>query len=186
MGAWLVLLQMMRPSAIHSQRRYTDRNWIVDVCHLISPIGPDDFLFMKYQLILWPERTPCLFWVRRFLLLKVPRSNQPAIIPDDKIRNIVSAIDAGSVQNKNFSSTIAAFWKIKIAAKPARIMLVISFAFMSILLSLKLFFHSFQGASRTGHQVFPGKPADRVDHRLQHIVRGLIFSRTAKVIDPPV
>jgi hypothetical protein len=79
------------------------------------------------------------------------------MIPDEKIRNTVSVIDAGSVQNKNFSSTIAAFWKIKIAAKPARIMLVISFAFMSILLSLKLFFHSFPDAWRIGHQVFPGK-----------------------------
>ena len=79
--------------------------------------------------------------MRLFLLLKVPRSNQPVIIPDEKIRNIVSVIDAGSVQNNNFSSTMAAFWKISIAARPARIMLVISLAFMFILLCLKLFFH---------------------------------------------
>jgi hypothetical protein len=63
------------------------------------------------------------------------------IIPDEKIRNIVSGIDAGIVQNRNFSSIIAAFWKINIAASPARIMLVISLAFMFILLILKLFFH---------------------------------------------
>ncbi len=37
-----------------------------------------------------------------------------------------------------------------------------------------------------GLHVFQRKPVDGADHRLQHIVRGLIFSRTTKVIDPPV
>ena len=96
----------------------------------------------KHHLIVYPATTEaCLLWLRLFLLLKVPRSNQPDIIPDKKIRNIVSVIDAGSVQNKNFSSTIAAFWKINIVASPARIKLVVSLAFMSILLILKMFFH---------------------------------------------
>jgi hypothetical protein len=58
------------------------------------------------------------------------RSSQPVIIPNEKIRNIVSVIDVGSVQNNSFRSTIVVFWKRKITASPARAMLVISLAFM--------------------------------------------------------
>ena len=112
---------------------------------------------MKCQLILLPERTPRLLWVRIFLLLKLLCSNQPRKMPADRIRNINNAPDMDRVQNNKFISTIPAFWKINMTVKLARIMLVISFAFMSILLSLRLFFYSFPDASHIGHQVFIGK-----------------------------
>jgi hypothetical protein len=76
-----------------------------------------------------------------FFVLKLPCSNHPRIIPTDKIKNINNALDIDSVQNKNVNSTGVTFWKMNNTAIPARMMPTRSFAFISIPLSLKLFFH---------------------------------------------
>ena len=61
-----------------------------------------------------------------FNLLKWLCSNQPRIIPIDKIRNINRALDIDSVQNKNVSSTTVTFWIMNDTANPAKTMPSIS------------------------------------------------------------
>jgi hypothetical protein len=75
-----------------------------------------------------------------FILLKLPWSNQPRIIPADRIKNVSSALDIDTVQKKSVSSTDETFWIVNTTASPARIMPIMSLAFMPILPSLKLFF----------------------------------------------
>jgi hypothetical protein len=67
-----------------------------------------------------------------FILLMLPRSNHPRIIPSDKTRSISNALDIDSVQNKNVISTDVTFCMINTTAVPARIMPSMGLTFISI------------------------------------------------------
>jgi hypothetical protein len=56
------------------------------------------------------------------------------IIPIDKIRDINSALDIDSVQNKNVTSTDGTFWIMNNTAMTAMTMLSINLYFIFILL----------------------------------------------------
>ena len=76
-----------------------------------------------------------------FNLLKWLCSNQPRIIPIDKIRDINSALDIDSVQNKNVTSTDGTFCIMNNIVIPAMTMLNISLKLIFSSPYFKSFYH---------------------------------------------
>lgn len=66
-----------------------------------------------------------------FILLKLPCSSQPRIIPAIKIMHINNALDIDSVQKNNVRSTDVTFWIKNTTARAARSMPSMSLTFIS-------------------------------------------------------
>ena len=71
-------------------------------------------------------------WTLLFLLLKLPCSQYPKIIPTNRIKIMNKDLDIDSVQNKNLSSMTVTFWMMNKPAVAARIMPRMTLTFISI------------------------------------------------------